>query len=151
MTPDPHTAAEVTVTGWTWTTKLVALLNVMVGGGIGAAWIRSRPKMRELEKSAEERLRDDLINRVEKLERKLDEERTQHEAVVTLLRHRLNNSDQCIDALLMLLEAAPDRVPEAVSKIKEMRARQRTDEAIEKGAYLGAKTAAAGATAPPTA
>jgi len=51
------------------------------------------------------------------------------------MRHRLNNSDQCLDALLLLLKASPERANEAIQMIEEMRARHREAEAIEKAAF----------------
>ena len=131
MTPDavPHVA----VTGFSWTTIMVTLLNLLVGGGL-VAWVKTRPKMRELEKTAEEKLRDDLISRVEKLERQGEEERARHEAVVAIMRHRLNNVTQCLDALLMLIEQDPLKAQEAAARVREMRSRQEAAEAAEKTA-----------------
>jgi signal transduction histidine kinase len=133
-------AIPVAVHGFTWTTALVGLLNLLVGGGL-VAWIKQRPRMKEIQANADERLRTDLITRVEKLERKIDAERDRYEALIAIMRHRLNNSDQCIDALLMLLETAPERVADAVSMIKEMRSRQREAEAAEKAAFHAANIA----------
>lgn len=132
--PDP-TAIPVSVAGFTWT---AAGVWTLVAGGVTAAigaWIKSRPKMREIEAGTEEKLRSDLIVRVEKLERKLDEKEAQHTAEMAIMRHRVNNSDQCLDALLLLLEQSPSKVKEAVAKIKEMRERQRVAEAAEKAAF----------------
>jgi hypothetical protein len=67
MTPDAAGVTEVAVRGWTWTATLVAVLNLIVGGAF-VAWIKSRPRMRELEKQSEEKLRDDLIARETRLE-----------------------------------------------------------------------------------
>jgi hypothetical protein len=133
-------AIPVAVHGFTWTTALVGLLNLLVGGGL-VAWIKQRPRMKEIQANADERLRTDLITRGEKLERKIDAERDRYEALIAIMRHRLNNSDQCIDALLMLLETAPERVADAVSMIKEMRSRQREAEAAEKAAFHAANIA----------
>jgi len=135
MTPDP---VHVAVSGFSWTTAFVGLLNVLVAGAL-VAWIKGRPKMRELEKTADEKLRDDLLTRVTKLEIRLEEERAQHDASMSVMRHRLNNSDQCLDALLMLLETSPEKVTEAVAIVKTMRERQRIAEALEKAAIHAAK------------
>jgi chromosome segregation ATPase len=133
----------VAVHGFTWTTALVGLLNLLVGGAL-VSWIRSRPSLKQIEATTDQQLRTDLLQRVETLERKLDEKDAQHAAEMAIMRHRVNNSDQCIDALLMLLETAPERVAEAVSMIKEMRARQRETEAVEKAAFHAAKIKTAG-------
>lgn len=90
---------------------------------------------------AAQRLRDDLLHRVEKLEKTLDRERARHNAERALDRHRLNNVTACFDALMMLLETNPERASEAVAKIKEMRARQLESEALEKGAIHAAMIA----------
>ena len=64
------------------------------------------------------------------------------------MRHRVNNADACLDALLMLLKTSPDKVAEAVIHIEQMRARQQQEVAIERGAQAGA--AIVGVVAPPT-
>jgi hypothetical protein len=77
------------------------------------------------------------------LERKLDEKEAQHAAEMAIMRHRVNNSDQCLDALLLLLEQSPGKVREAVAMIKDMRAKQREAEAAEKAAFHAANIARA--------
>lgn len=91
----------------------------------------------------EARLRSDLMRRVERLERTLDSERAIHKAERSLDRHRLNNVTQCFDALLLLIEMAPERAAESVAKIKEMRAAQLEAEAREKALIRAAEIAAA--------
>jgi response regulator RpfG family c-di-GMP phosphodiesterase len=91
----------------------------------------------------EQRLRDDLIRRLEKVERTLDSERAIHKAERSLDRHRLNNVTQCFDALLLLIEMAPERATEAVQKIKEMRSTQLRAESEEKALIRAAEIAAA--------
>jgi hypothetical protein len=88
---------------------------------------------------AEQRLREDLIKRVEKLERSLDRERIRHNAERALDRHRLNNVTQCFDALLMLIEMNPEKSAEAVVRIKKMRATQVLAEAEEKAIIRAAE------------
>lgn len=87
-------------------------------------------------------LRDDLIRRVEKLERTLDRERLRHNAERALDRHRLNNMTQCFDSLLLLIEMNPGKAQEIVGKIKEMRAAQVLAEAEEKAIIRAAEIAA---------
>jgi hypothetical protein len=134
----------VSIGGFTWTAWLLIPLNALGIGGIAIAWLRTRPKMKEIEQSTEERLRTDLLTRVEKLERKIDEKEAQHTAEMAIMRHRVNNSEQCLDALLLLIEQSPDKVKDAVAMIKEMRARQRESETQEKAAFHAAKIARAG-------
>lgn len=128
---------------------IFGMVNAVLGGGILGAWIKLRPKMREVNLTAEEKLRDDLIARVQKLESaaetaaaKLEAERARHEAEMSIMRHRVNNADACLDALLMLLKTSPEKVDEAVGHIETMRARQQQEIALERGAQAGAKVAA---------
>jgi hypothetical protein len=87
---------------------------------------------------AEQRLRDDLLRRVEKLEKELDRKEIRHQAERSLDRHKLNNIGQCFDALILMLESAPERASEIVTRVKEMRARQLEAEAMEKAAIHAA-------------
>jgi predicted glycoside hydrolase/deacetylase ChbG (UPF0249 family) len=129
---------------------IFALANLLLGGGVVTAWVKLRPKMREIAQTAEEKLRDDLMERVRKLEAAAEAqaaareaERARHEAEMSIMRHRVNNSDQCLDALLLLLKTSPDKVDQAVHHIEAMRVRQREEIALEKGAQVGAIVAAA--------
>jgi len=133
------------VTNFTWSAFFGLLLTVINGTAVGI-WLKTRPVSRKIEVDAHQRLRDDLIGRVDKLERKLDEERAQHEAVVSIMRHRLDNSDQCIEALLLVLDDddLPPKLKRAVTAIKAMRERQRFDEALEKATIHAANVAAMG-------
>lgn len=117
-------------------TFVVALL-----GAIGA-WIKFGPNWRKVTVSADEKFRDDLLKRLAKVERTLELERAAHEAERSLDRHKLNNMSQCFDAVMLMLEAAPEKAAEIVSKIKEMRAAQIQTEALEKAAIHAAKLAA---------
>lgn len=112
---------------------VLALLGVIV---------RQIVPWRKQAAEAEARLRDDLIRRVERLERQIDRERTKHEAERALGRHELKNINQCFDALLLLIEMAPERAAESVAKIKEMRAGQVQAEAKEKAIIRAAEIAA---------
>ncbi len=157
-----HSPVPIAVsTGWSVSAYLLAGLNILFGTGtLGAfaVWIKTRPKMREISLTAEEKLRDDLMKRVEKLEADAaaaainrEAERAQHEAAMQIMRHRVNNSDQCLDALLLLLKTSPDKVDQAVGHIEAMRARQKEEIALERGAQAGAKVATTAAIIPPLA
>lgn len=139
----PESALPEAVHGFPWATVLFALANLLCGGAF-VAWVKSRPRLKEIEQSTEEKLRADLLTRVEKLEQKLEEKEAQHAAEMAIMRHRVNNSDQCLDALLLLLEQSPGKVKDAVARIKDMRARQREAEATEKAAFHAAAIARAG-------
>lgn len=84
---------------------------------------------------AEARLRDALIKRVEKLERRLERQQAAHTAEQAINHHQLRNVTACFDAMLLLVEMNPDRGPEIVAKIKEMRAAQMIAEAQEKAIF----------------
>lgn len=81
---------------------------------------------------AEKAFRDELIKRVDKLERRQERERARHNAERAIDRHRLNNVTACFDAMVLLVKTSPEKAPEIVQSIEEMRARQREEEAVEK-------------------
>jgi hypothetical protein len=166
--PDGGPVEAVAVHGWSYGSIGIALLNVLLGGGL-VAWIKSRPKMRELEKQSEEKLRDDLISRVTKLESDLKEQRTyyeekldklstaydtkvdrlqaEHEAAARIARHELGNAKMRFRALIMLLKRLPnppDGLAAILDDIEAMEAEQGRSEAAEKGAVSGARIIAAG-------
>lgn len=123
--------------GFSWTaggawTAVILLLGIIV---------RQVGPWRKQSIDAEQRLRDDLLRRVEKLERTLDRERARHSAERALDRHKFANVAGCFDAMLMMLEAAPEKLAEILPKIKEMRARQLEAEALEKAAIHAAEMA----------
>lgn len=99
------------------------------------------PWKRQADEAAEH-LRDDLLRRVQRLEKTLDRERLRHNAERSLDRHRLNNVTQCFDAMLLLIEMNPDKASEVVHKIKEMRSSQILAEAEEKAIIRAAEIAA---------
>ncbi|WP_232494910.1 hypothetical protein [Novosphingobium kaempferiae] len=73
---------------------------------------------------------------------KLDQERVQHSAEIQIMRHRMNNLDQCLTMLLALIELDPSKASDAATKVRQMRERQEINEAVEKGAIVGARFAA---------
>lgn len=115
---------------------VIALVRVM--------WMQRVP-MRKMKLDADVKLIDTLGARVELLERKLDEKDAKHEAEVSMLRHQIVNSDQCLDLLLALLEEVndlPERAKSAVQKTKAMRREQRDRETVEKATLRGSAMAA---------
>jgi hypothetical protein len=144
-------AVPVAVTGFTWTAALMALANVLIGGGMLAAWVRTRPALKKIANERETGLLEvqagemvKLSRRVEQLEAKLESQRADYEAQLGIHRHRANNIAACLDALLLMLELRPERVPEAVARIKQMRAEQTAGEVNEKATVAAAKIVAAG-------
>jgi hypothetical protein len=74
-------------------------------------------------------------------EAKLDQERAQHSAEIQIMRHRMNNLDQCLTMLLALIELDPERAREAAARVRQMRERQEANEAAEKSAIAAARIA----------
>jgi hypothetical protein len=109
--------------------------------GIGlAAFIRSLPKLREVSSASDYSLRVDLLTRIStlegtvaRLETLLADQATRHATEMQIMRHKLNNETQSLDALLMLLEAAPDKVSDSMARIKAMRATREQNISIERG------------------
>jgi hypothetical protein len=87
--------------------------------------------------------RDEMGDRLAKLESDAARKDRMHEAEVSLYRHQLANIRQCFDSLLILLKANPDRVKEAVQIVEEMRANQLVAEAQEKAIIHAAEIGAA--------
>jgi hypothetical protein len=96
--------------------------------------VRQVGPWRQITQGAEQKLRNDLLGRVGVLEKKLDKERAIHNAERAIDRHVLNNVTQCFDAVLLMLEAAPEKATEIVAKIRHMRDAQIKAEAAEKAA-----------------
>ncbi len=86
--------------------------------------------------------RDEMGDRIDKLEKCLDRQQLRHNAERALDRHRLNNINQCFDALLLLLKMNPDKSAEAITMIEDMRAKQLLAEAEEKAIIRAAEIAA---------
>lgn len=86
--------------------------------------------------------RDEMADRIAKLEKALERQQIRHNAERSLDRHRLNNINQCFDALLLLLKANPDRAKQAIEMIEDMRAKQLVAEAEEKAIICAAGIAA---------
>lgn len=145
MSQDP---IPTIVQGFNWTSagawaSFIALLGIIA---------RQVNPWRTQSVNAEQRLRDDLLKRVVKLEGDLEAERTRHaatrerdrirtEAERSLNRHQLNNITGCFDAFLMLVKANPDKAAQAVAMVEEMRAKQIVAEAAEKAAIHAADLA----------
>lgn len=114
-------------------TILLSTMNLLIGGVL-VAIVRSRPALKKLANEREKSLLEERAAEMVKMRERLEK----LEAERAVDRHRLNNVTQCLDALLMLLEVAPDKAADHVSKIKAMRADQMKAEALEKGAIAAA-------------
>lgn len=128
-------------TGFTWTAAGAWASFAALLGLLGVV-VRQYVPLRKTNLDADQKLREDLLQRVEKLEAQLERQQVRHSAERALDRHRLNNVTQCFDALLLLIETAPEKAAEAVVKIKEMRKAQLIAEAEEKAIIRAADIAA---------
>lgn len=135
-------AFPVSIHGFTWgAAGAWASFFALVG-----LFIRQAVPWRKLTLDGAEALREDLMQALEKanvriarLEKQLERKDAKHEAERALDRHRINNMQACLDAVLMLLETAPDRTADIISRIKAMRKNQLEAEALEKGAIRAAE------------
>jgi hypothetical protein len=74
-------------------------------------------------------------------EAKIELERREHAAELQIMRHRMNNLDQCLTMLLALIELDPDRARDSAARVRQMRERQEANEIAEKGAIAAARLA----------
>lgn len=65
---------------------------------------------------------------------KIEQERREHAAELQIMRHRMNNLDQCMTMLLALIELNPERARDSATWVRQMRERQEANEIAEKGA-----------------
>ena len=86
---------------------------------------------------------DLMTARINKLENLLEQKDAHHDAEVAVMRHRMNNLDQCLNMLLMLIEQDPDKAREAAARVRVMRERQEAAEASEKATIRAATITAA--------
>lgn len=131
MTHIPPSPVSV---GFTWGAGLLSLLNLLVGGLL-VTLVRTRPALKKIANEREANLLQERAQAMEAMSARMEK----LEAERAVDRHRLNHVTQCFDALMLLLEMAPERATEHVARIKEMRAAQMMAEAAEKGAILGTR------------
>lgn len=123
-------------TGFTWTAALMGVANLLIGGLL-VAIVRTRPALKKIANEREANLLEEraeqmeaMQRRLEAMEAKIENERAQHRAERALDRHRLNNFDQCFNALFMMFETSPEKAAEAIAAVKAMRTRQMEAEAL---------------------
>ncbi|MEJ7933476.1 hypothetical protein WG907_04290 [Sphingobium sp. AN558] len=119
----------------TWFAVL-GLIGTLIGGaGLGGMLKTWLDHVRGRRKDTDEvalTLVNQLQTRVTSLEDSSDRERKLCDAQLAVQRHRINNLSGNFDALLLLIEMAPDKASEMVAKIKERRSAQEQAEAVEK-------------------
>lgn len=87
--------------------------------------------------------RDEMGDRLARMEKLMVRQQLRHNAERALDRHRINNLTQCFDAVVLLIETNPEKSPEIIARVKEMRATMLLAEAEEKAAIQAAEIAAA--------
>jgi uncharacterized membrane protein len=121
---------------FTWTTVLVGILNLLVGGAL-VSFIRSRPSLKKIDADREanllsERAKEmqEMRERIRKLEQVQEAKDRLNEAKEALSRHRFGNLNQAFEALLMLLKKGVP-VEDAVAEIERLRTEQVAREQAE--------------------
>ena len=110
---------------------------------IVALW-RGWPAIIDASVRARMALGDRRLGRIEKLEQRIDQQRVSFEAEISILRHDLNNANTCLDLLLTLLEAQPEKAAEHAARIKAMMDRRARDLSAEKATIRAARIVGAG-------
>jgi hypothetical protein len=125
------------ITGWSlgWTSAGVWIAAFALMGIL----IRQVVPWKKLTTDAEAKLRDMLIERVTRLEQRLDRQQIRHEAEKRLLIHKLRNMTANFDSMLLMLEMNPERGPEIAALIKRQRADQMVAEAKESAMIFAAE------------
>jgi sensor domain CHASE-containing protein len=82
--------------------------------------------------------RDEMGDRIAKLEKTIERQQAVHRAERALDRHRLNNLQACFDSMVMMLKASPEKAAEIIQHIEALRAEQMKAEALEKAAIHAA-------------
>ena len=134
-------------TGITLGNALIGVLNLICGGAL-VAFIRTRPKILEIGNLRRKDESDLTSKRIATLEGKIETEqagreaeRIRHKAEVAILRHSVANSNTCLDAILLLLEAAPEKAAEHAAKMRKIREDMRDREERGKSSFAAAKIA----------
>jgi septal ring factor EnvC (AmiA/AmiB activator) len=174
---------SVNQSGVTWGSFMISGTVVASTIAAITAYVKTRPLTQKNAIERDQSLRADLMAQLEKQDaetkstvtrfevrlddqRKLyDEQRKLYEAKleykdilhqneVKMMRHRMNNIDQCFTMLLTLIETSPDKAVEAARRVREMREKQEAQEVLETATIAAAATVAVtnrngGGTPPP--
>ncbi|RYM07986.1 hypothetical protein [Sphingobium cupriresistens] len=133
----------VSAHGFSWTAAGAWATFLVLLSALGVL-VRMIGPWKKQTTDAEDKLRTDLMARVEILEKKLEHKDAIHAAERALDRHKIRNLNQCLDAVLMILETAPEKTVEVVGKVRVMREAQLKAEAAEAAAIHAAEIAASG-------
>jgi uncharacterized membrane protein YhiD involved in acid resistance len=139
---DP-TPIAVQAHGFSWTAAGAWATFLVLLSALGLL-VRMIGPWKKQTTDAEDKLRGDLMARVDKLEKALEQKDKLHAAERSLDRHKIRNLNQCLDAVLMILETAPEKTVEVVGKVRAMREAQLQAETAEAAAIHAAEIAATG-------
>ncbi|WP_324807242.1 hypothetical protein SH584_11550 [Sphingomonas sp. LY29] len=129
-------SVPVTVAGFTWTSALVGLLNVMVGGAI-VAFFRSRAPVRKVAADREANLLAERAKEMAGMREQIEELRMKLDLAseeIRVVRHDLANANHSLDLFIALIEANPERAAEHAKRVKEHREEARRQIGEEKAA-----------------
>ena len=146
----PLIAVQAQDFGWTAAGAWMTVLTLV--GGIITLIIKQIGPWRKQNTDAADKMINTLTERVKTLENWLELDHrlhfiqtarieARHAAQRSLDRHKFNNSEQCLEALLIRLEAGQS-VSEVVKLVREMRVRQRESEREEEAVIHAAEMAA---------
>lgn len=140
---DPIT---ISAEGFTWTAAgawgtFLALLGLI---------IRQVGPWRKQTTDAQDAFVAKLAERLDKVERQLENERRLHYIEIRRLearsaaqraldRHKFNNREACLDSLLRILELSPENAQEAAKRARQQIERQRESEQMESTAIHAAE------------
>lgn len=102
--PDASSAVPVAVHGFTWTSALVGILNVLVGGVLVAV-VRNMPALRKIKVEEDNSLRADLMGRIDHLEKQISDERRECDRELSALRAEMRAMQDKMDGLVRQLIA----------------------------------------------
>jgi hypothetical protein len=133
-----NTPVHVAVQGISSGTIVLAVIQLVLGGGVIAALVRAWPALKKIANEREANLlseRAEEMNKmrdtIDKLEARLDAKDIQHEAERAADRHRINNLDQALKAFFILVKRHPEDAAGAAAEIEAMRAQQMEEEKRE--------------------
>lgn len=136
--------------GLTPSTIGIWVLVFTVVGAVIKVW----PAIKKLQNESDQSLRDILMARIEKLEKRIDNitahhaaERELSVAEIGVMRHRMNNESQSVDALLHIIETGAEHIALEVPRITEQRARAAETFANEMNTITAARLRLAAAAA----
>ncbi len=133
--------------GFGWTPILLVVANLLLGGGLIASWIRSRPQMKGIEQKREANLLEERATEMNSMRERLSEIEdllriTSEE--LRVVRHDLANANHSLDMFIALIEANPERAAEHAARVKTMRESVRAQLAEEKAVVTKARIATIG-------